>query len=804
MARVRLYLTILVMSAGGAAQAELTPPLESRELISTGDVLPGFGRVGEESFFIQGIDDSGQVLFGSHLSDGRVGLFLATGERVSPLWTSSDDSPRLQVGAARISPNGRVLAFASDDETSTPFRSSLYEVASDRLTLLLDEAATTAEGDRVCGLYDMALNEHDEVVLHARATSGAPCDEGPSFQAIYRLDAGLLHRIGERHDFFGSFRLAGVSGDGSVVVDRHTDIVELDGDTEHTLVAAGDPDPSGAPFEYFDEVRLGAAGRIVFVATAAGKRGVYRRDGEGIQRIVATGDTTPTGELIDVIAGAQIDGDGAVVVAVYLRYAPGAPRTAVIRYLADGSGATVLPDAMEPVVNRAGEIALQRLLGDRIEVARWTTADQPLPIVDTETMAPGGGHYLYRGVAPLSFFPTFTSTAVCLDASGRAAILTNTVSEQGLVCMDSAGAHVVARTDHAASDALLALWECEFAADDLIVTAVALRDESPALYRVTGGAPQRLLAAGDRIAGGGTVDYLTGMYSGQDFSGYVAANQRGSLLASAAVDGQPALLLRRAGGRWKRLAGSGNPLPAGFILEAGLTDDDRAVAIIYTDVAGASGEEDTSVVIADDEQAHPVAREDDAQVPGGPYLHFSELRVRGSRAVFLAYGARTRVLVYDANTEALALLPLPADDLSGDVDLLGLTAGGELLYEIDDGPSRRLRKLIDLDGTVQLLAQGGPADPLPIAVGDAGHVLLGTYQSPHGALRQTISLAGPEASAACPGVTTAPTPRSTEDDGCQIGAAPASSPWPLLTLALLLAARRALSRRRAPRASPAP
>ena len=71
-------LVALVLPGVVAASIDLEP----RDVIATGDAVPGFGRIGTAKFEVLGIDERGRILVGSELSSGEEILLLADGRKI--------------------------------------------------------------------------------------------------------------------------------------------------------------------------------------------------------------------------------------------------------------------------------------------------------------------------------------------------------------------------------------------------------------------------------------------------------------------------------------------------------------------------------------------------------------------------------------------------------------------------------------------------------------------------------------------------------------------------------------------------
>ena len=120
------------------------PP--TREILATGDFVPGFGRVGTFGFRLNGIDERGRLLLYGDISDGRRGLFWADGKRITTVWSNgqyADEGIELWPFHSGTSPDGRILVGGSGDPHSNAI--SAFYVIDGRTT---PEAVAVATRDR--------------------------------------------------------------------------------------------------------------------------------------------------------------------------------------------------------------------------------------------------------------------------------------------------------------------------------------------------------------------------------------------------------------------------------------------------------------------------------------------------------------------------------------------------------------------------------------------------------------------------------------------------------------------------------
>jgi hypothetical protein len=83
-------------------------------------------------------------------------------------------------------------------------------------------------------------------------------------------------------------------------------IVRLSGGVPKLVATQNSASPTGIPYSNFGNTAVDETGRVLFTATTSdGKTGVYFWDGNTVQRVIGTGDQTPSGTVNEVsnIAG---------------------------------------------------------------------------------------------------------------------------------------------------------------------------------------------------------------------------------------------------------------------------------------------------------------------------------------------------------------------------------------------------------------------------------------------------------------------------------------------------------------------
>jgi hypothetical protein len=623
------------------AHAELSPPLSSREIAATGDEIRGFGRIGFASITVDGIDSEGRVLFGAHLSDGRLGLFLGDGKRVEQIWTSTPDGPNLQLHAAKMNESGRILVPAFDPLRSLP--TDLFEVRRDGVYRVIGPGDLTDEGDVVCRINDFATNGSGATVVDAFVgLSADACAAFDGFGGIYLLDDGVPRRI-FRADDFNFARLFGMTDDGFVVLASYgfseTTLIATDGiEVRHLFETALD--------RSLYDVAVNAAGQAVFTIFDDGTFFLYSATDEGVRQITSSLDNTPDGNPIILIGDPKIDSLGNVFAVVEWSTPDGMGTPAsfgIIRYSSEGEATLIGPQGYQPEVNHAGQIAaLQKSDAGAPNVVRWTDEDRALIVKGTEE-APGGGWYASAGII-----------SSCLSDDGRIAFVANSFdSGEGLLCADATGVHETVGGKESMAGQFNSFLGCAFSQDQLIFVATE-GDRSGSfesiIYRADSKGRTRLIGPGDSISNGGSIVSL-------EDAGSFATNDRGSIVVLATTDGGEQILRFREGGGLEAVHLDEVGFPTRVPGRLGIAEDDTVVALVDTP----GDDPTTALVAADGESARVLARTGDPTLPAGPLDVFGNLIVQGDLAWFTAIDPRGlwHVLQYDLSESRLRDVHLP-------------------------------------------------------------------------------------------------------------------------------------------------
>jgi hypothetical protein len=344
---------------------------------------------------------------------------------------------------------------------------------------------------------------------------------------------------------------------------------------------------------------------------------------------------------------------------------------------------------------------------------------------------------------------------VCLGADGRVATKAIGVgSETGLLCVDEAGAHKIARRGEPAPDGgiLADFHQCAIVGDDFLFSASRAADEHAppgdiSIYRATAAGIERVVGPGHITATSAVIRELTGPSLR---SNLFKSNPAGTVVVFARTDDDTLLLRRRRGGPLEEVDFALEDDPLGRTVATlswvGLADDDSVVTQAVLEGGGATSQ---ALLASDGTRTRIVAEFTDPRLPGAPVNRFEDLELRGDR--LFAFGYADGDGLYHALNISLA--DGSAHDVLTPMANVGLpwglrdaTQGGRLLFDTlrDYEPVERF--LLDGDELIRL-SSSGLARSEAIAVNERGNVLARREVTAQGA--SAIALTGPPADAIC-------------------------------------------------------
>ncbi len=735
------------------------PAVAFREVLATGDAVPRLGRIGFNGFTLLGLDDSGRALLAASLSDGRSGLFWADGSSVLPLWLPApSEGTTLDLGSASMSVSGGVVALTRPYSSSAP---GVHLVTVDGPQRLLSAGERDADGNLFCDFLQARIGAGGVVALQAEiAPPGTRCFDDTDTIATYRLTA-----TGPQVIAVGD--ILGVARDGTVIgTEGYTydisRIVAVGDNTSRTLVARGATGPSGAALTALSSPSMNPHGEVVFVASEDGRVGVYRTDDGTVKRVVAAGDAAPNGEtLLEFPGRPALNDAGDVVVTtqlgVVLSPAAGAPRVLV----ANGSD----PRFDQPVLasdgflNSSGQVAMMVLrYGGPVPLValaiRWD-GDRFTKLLGAGDDGPDGSIFAAGGLWGMR----------CLAPDGRVAATAVSVTTSGLVCVDSAGAHLVAALGDPAPESgtfsNLHDGQCYFTDDgallfsaERLVTRVVdagtpqERTESTTeagLYRALPDRIERIVGSGERTADGSELLGASVLEFSSNAAGdvlFYGSTQHTDGLFIRTADGIRAIVLPDSvtvGEETRSIARTHYPQ---------LTDS--GAVVLQADLRGADYSESEAILIWRQGALGALAVSDQPRfVPG----YFKTVQARGNRVVF-AYRYydidREQLFSYSLGDAAVQEFfpegaPMESEVLR-DTYIIDVSPGGAVLLSALSAAQGLGTYLIQPGGSPVQIANYERRIS-PFAINDAGTIAAFSDRSP----RASIQLAGPgPGTAACP------------------------------------------------------
>ncbi len=750
--RAAVGVTLLV--SGLTARAELPP---GRELLATGDAVPGLGRIGEFGASVRGIADDGAVLLDLSLTDRTRGLAWADGEQLRFIWRTADgDSPALAMREARVSADGRhVLVPGDPDPTTRTCFSALYAIADGEAHRLLAAGDRTVEGWTIAGICRIGGVANDgSAAVEAILTPPAGGDDSRVYllslsRAGARIVAGNSPLLDPSRTLTATYIEPLATLAGGIVLFRAspdesvTGVYRGDAEGVEPFLTSAESGPDG---QALSSVMAASPNGEVLVqacalATTPGQRActIYRSERGRWVTVRPTSADGPDGRLSAVTSGA-LNTRGDVVFAGYRGDGGG---SLVLSYPANGAARVVGGGGYQPLgLNERGQVALRVPSG----LARWSDGRSVLLVTPRTTTA--------DGVRPLAGGILLW----CQADDGRVGAYVAADGDTGSwLCIDDLGPHLMRRD---APDG----ESCTF---DNAAMVVAGPDR---VTRSDGRRTTPLLAVGTPLGDGQRIDFISS----------VSVNPVGTL--AAIVDsGERRLLVRVHPGGPPRVldATAGGALDVYAIDAAEIADNGTVVALVSADFAM------TAVVAVTSDGATSVPFRDDS---------------RGARvAGFTVAGNRLLLaLEYSQADPTMRLLDLDTGEWTDRLPA-GVLAPGELEYVVDTSRADDVLYRTSEDSTAYWILSGGMPRrlgviqnevPVPVALRAADDILFWTNTYTIGAERTVLNSTGGHIAGRC--VAPQAAASSSDDDGCAIGERRAAGAWPLLGAALCagLAVRR--------------
>src|SRR5579884_2787301 len=167
-----------------------------------------------------------------------------------------------------------------------------------------------------------------------------------------------------------------------------------------TLASAGQPAPTGGVFRAFSDIILNDRGTVVFLGRTAGgaaPEGLYLARAGKIGTLVAVGQPAPSGGAFTDFANPAINGQDTVAfvgrTAPVLMAGQPAPTGGVFQFFLDGS----------PALNDRGQVAVvASTTAHATQGIYVVTGGHAVPVVTTDDVAPVGGRFTEFGFVALS------------------------------------------------------------------------------------------------------------------------------------------------------------------------------------------------------------------------------------------------------------------------------------------------------------------------------------------------------------------------------------------------------------------
>ena len=751
--------------AAGNADADVDT---GREILHTGQTIPGLGRVGELIANPLGVDSTGRVVVMVYLDDGSRAIARTDGGRLMAIWRhdAGGDADTPDIASAVVSPDGtRVAALGGPQvaDAATFTERVLYDLSSGLAQPLLTAGDQTADGATVLGLSYLSAISDAGAVLAAARIAAPETETTTGADAVLLRDAEGTHVIASANAGtdaalpFQFVQPVGLTATGAAVFlgcvpEGGCSIWRSEHGTLTPIVSVGDPGPDGVPITNASALSTASNGEVLAEITQADGTHLLVRSEQGqLIRIRGASDPLPDGRSILSVGGhLNARGDVTLPFFAYDAQTPSPLNTVVAFYPPDGA-LQVLPDGSTGgALNDVGQFAVRVVhAGEPARVARWQNGG--LQTVLTTRSATGDG-------------ASATAAGIrggCLDDEGRVATFVDSVdATQGWACIDANGPHQMSETPRGSASPYPQLFTCAFAGDGTMVGLA-----NGVVTRI-GAKNQIVTLVGERLPDGRTVEEIRD----------VDVNDHGTLVV-AVNTGEDQVAWRQAPG------GTFDPVdfhrPGGeeahYVTDVGIADNDTIVAAVTLDTRG------MALVATDDTSSRVLL---DEQSAGSP-IYLDRLVVRGTTAVASLFqvDGRERHFRFDLTAGSVdeILEPDTLSDPRTYAYVLDLASNGDILYQtilpedLFSPPSDTWRWR---DGTSELLFHSNPGnDPTaqPFRLNASGDLLR--FAAGNGA-RYSLSLSGEPARAACLGQ--APAPSASDSGGCQIAPAGTSAWWPLL------------------------
>jgi len=752
----RAAVGVTVLVSGLTARAELPP---GRELLATGDPVPGLGRIGTFGASVRGIADDGAVLLDLSLTDRTRALAWADGEQLRFIWRTADGgSPALAMREARVSADGRHVLVPGDPDliTGNGF-SALYTIAEGQAHRLLAAGDRTLDGWTIAGISRLG---------------GVANDGSAAVEAILKPPTG--------GDDFRVYLLS-LSHAGARVLAGSSPLLDRSG-----ALTATDIEPLAT-----------LAGGIVLFRASPDENvtGVFRGDAEGVEPLLTSADSAPDGQVWRVVHGTAASPNGELLVqACAIATAPG-PRACTIYRSERGRWVTVRPASADGpdgalfvmtsgALNSRGDAVLA---GYRADVGGNLVLSYP---AHGAARVVGGKGYQLLGLNERGQVALRVPSGLARWSDGRSVVLATpqTTTADGARAL-AGGILLWCQADDGRVGAYVAVdgdtgsWLC---IDDL--GPHLMRRDAPDGEHCTFDDGAMIVAGPDRVTRSdgrrSTLRLAVGTPIGDrqriDSISFVSVNPAGSL--AAIVDsGERRLLVRVDPGGPPRVldATAGGALDVYAIDAVQMADNGTVVALVSADYAT------TAVVAVAPDGATSVPFRDDSR--GARVTGFE---VAGNRLLL--------ALEHSQAHPTMRLLDLETGEWTDRLPA-GVLAPGELDYVVDTSRADDVLYRTFDDPSAFWILSGGMRRrlgviqnevPVPVALRAADDILFRTDTYTIGAERIVLSSTGGHIAGRCVAPQTAAS--SSDDDGCAIGERRAASAWPLLGAALCvgLAVRR--------------
>ena len=768
--------TALAIAAALASPAAAELPAD-RELVVTGARIPGLGRVGEFWAFPLAIDDSGRLVAFAVLSDGSAAVVRSAAGTPEVIWrqsTAGADDPVPWFAAS--SPDGRQVVALGQFAPSGPYyaAAALFDL-TDGARIVLATGDRTLDGSVIHGITNVrGVDDAGAILMEALVASG----DNPADATIVWDAEGARLITSEDDQAPEGVRVAyafpdGLLPDGRAVVsgclrDRaECGIYVGDGTPLEPLLVSGDVGPSGNPIDSASAADVASNGDVLLQTFGASNAYEYARTDAGgalipVEHQFRLPDGRPfRGDRGRLNARGDVVWSGTVGIAADL-----ATRRdhAVVLRSADGATRRLPRPADGALLNDGGQVAAVAYpVGAQPELVRWSGGD-PTTVLSTRSATADGAELFAAGIG-----------AACLADDGRVAFLGRTLGgDSGWVCDDGVAQPVLGRVEEAYP------WlgaKCAFAGNELIGLGGGV------VTRTDGRRTTRVIAPGDVLPDGTPLQTVW----------QVAANDRGTLVA---LDADGHLIRQYRGGDVEQVELSLDDAPVSRVQDAGIAADDTIVALV-------SPQSGVPALVAHRDGVTTVLDTTDT-LGAGHYAY--DLLVSGMSAALATIDPDDELLhltLFDLSTGAgRAILP-PEERPDPSLRLYPsyLTPGGELLLTAygADPFAPAAASWIWRDGAVEVVSDDAAELRKlgrPIALAGSGALLLDASSGVGGALSR-LALAGPSATARCPGSSS--TASAADGDGCEVGPGDSTSLWPLVLGALLWSARVRAARHRAAR-----